>query len=791
MPEIINKKYLTDFFLVISIFLITFPKIEPNFGIGLDASYKWALNWLFANDYNTLIHLIYPIGPLGFLKMPTTEGENLIFALLLQITLRLLFIVLLLKIDRLDNPKQIKPTTLLIPVAAYFANIDLVITGSCFILCVLYLKKNNNWLFLFGAILAFTGLFIKSAIGIISLSIIGLTLIVSYIQTRNTRGLVKQTLIIIGTAFVVGMLIFKDFSLWLNYLWGILKLSGGFSETLSLHPKNNWILLSLFLITLITYPILLRQKKVRTAYFLFLFPLFATWKHAISREDSSHYNILINFMFVFSCIIFLLSYSEKWWKKLLLPLSILVLYGNLSTLYFFKQYRLKPIGISNFTEPIFNYSKFKEQYQSISKERIAKNHLPTDVRNLIQDAAIDIYPWDHSYVPANNLNWQPRITLELGASTSAWASSKAAENYQQTETAPEFVLLHLQKDKYNGRFGSIDGRYLLNDEPEVIYNLFNNYTLERKNESFLLFEKDTSNQFTSVIEDKPIKTNFGKWITLPESDNTIIRLKVHSHNTLAGYVTKFLYKEAEYFIDYLFASGKMITYRYVPSTATEGLWCYPFVQFPASNQLEEEVVKVRLRNSNSFCIANEAETQFEFIHLNLRQHPQESVASRLFQKSIKPDIDTIIRKEIDFAGEKKHNQQQSNSPYKKQPSSSKGRINAGGFSPLFKTALDSLWSSTDTGVSEIMISASVKYINMASKANLVFQVSESDNDFWESAQFLSNATDSVWEYAYINRILSKEKNPAGMFRAYVWNNGDNEVLIDDIKIEVCTLTNTK
>lgn len=93
-------------------------------------------------------------------------------------------------------------------------------------------------------------------------------------------------------------------------------------------------------------------------------------------------------------------------------------------------------------------------------------------------------------------------------------------------------------------------------------------------------------------------------------------MKVISKNTLLGSIKKFLYKEEIYFIDYMFDDGKILTYRYVPSTAVDGLWCNPFILNPESNIIEQKVIKVRLRNSNSSFVSNSIKIQIEHIPLN-------------------------------------------------------------------------------------------------------------------------------------------------------------------------------
>lgn len=147
----IKRTELENWLITILIFLLTFQNYEPDYGVGLDPSYVWGLNWLFANDYSTLRNFLYPLGPLIVLKMPTTEGFNFLLYLLSFSILKIFFIYLLLKLSECYQSKKIFAICLILP-TSYLVNIDLIIIGLCIVLSLLYLKHNN---FLWGGNLCF------------------------------------------------------------------------------------------------------------------------------------------------------------------------------------------------------------------------------------------------------------------------------------------------------------------------------------------------------------------------------------------------------------------------------------------------------------------------------------------------------------------------------------------------------------------------------------------------------------------------------------------------------------
>ena len=95
--KLLNKPWFIALLALLPV-VLTYPVFEPDFGTGLDSSYVWGLNWLFDNDYSTLKHLIYPYGPLAFLKIPTAPNGHFAFALAFYTVVKWVFAVLMLRL---------------------------------------------------------------------------------------------------------------------------------------------------------------------------------------------------------------------------------------------------------------------------------------------------------------------------------------------------------------------------------------------------------------------------------------------------------------------------------------------------------------------------------------------------------------------------------------------------------------------------------------------------------------------------------------------------------------------
>jgi len=750
------------------IFLFTFPVYYGYYDTGLDPSYLWGLNWLFVNDYQMLTELIYPFAPLAFLKIPVAIGHNLFFAILFYSILKIGFIWLMFNLsDTMEKANKIT-VIFIVFIVSFFMNIDFLIIGCCLILNLIYYKNRNFISFIISVLLAFIGLFIKISIGISALSIVGVSVLVSLYHSKDIKLLLKQTGIVVVIGFITGILVFKKASLYFHFLIGTFKLSGGYDEVLSLHPYNNWLLLGFFLFLMILFPFICREKDVRIACLLSVFSLFAAWKHSVVREDIYHYSILLTFLFLFWGIIFLVTSKEKL-TLLIASVTILLLYANMRNVNIpeYRGIKKEIAGINNFRD-VLNYRTFKQKAFSISENNVAKNRLSPELQEIIGDATVDVYPWDFSYIAANQFKWKPRKTLELGASSSRWASEKASENYLLKENMPQFILFHTETDRHGGKFGSIDDRHILNDEPLVIYNLLNNYTLQEKTDKFLLFKRNTVSRFENIDLDEIQDYKFGEWIDIPSHTDKIIRLKVFSKNTFIGKIIKILYKETSYFIDYQFEAGIILTYRYIPATAVDGLWCNPFIRYPNTAEIESKVVKIRLRNANPVCVKESFKTQFQHITLKSELRDLTGINNVLFHKSITPSKKVLVDMTQQFDNE-----------LTKSTGFSR-KVEKNGYSYTYKIDLDSLFRIVDTDT--LIIETNVNAINYFSDAGLVISTEGTGADFWEVTYLPYSISKKLWHYSYLNKLITKDKHASGILKVYVYNFGYAPVYVDNFRV---------
>ena len=568
-----------------------------------------------------------------------------------------------------------------------------------------------------------------------------------------------------------GLLVFRSIGSFYDYLTGFLHLAEGYADGLALFPDNNWWLLGGFLFTFLVAPMLFRSEHFRVGYFLLLLPLFAMWKHAMGREDFSHAGMLFAFLFTYWGILILLIEHRRIILIALAAVSILMYLKNLERLPDSQPYNPQLRGLTNFQSAVLDYKAFNAAYQSLSEQNIRVNAMDDSVKSLIGPASVEAYPWDLSYIPANGFRWKPRPTLELGASTSSWLSRLAASGFRGP-AAPEYVIFHLENDRWGGRFGSLDGRYILNDEPLVMEQMLANYNLIGKNLKYLLLKKENSDPIRKVTARREW-LKWDSWIEVPESGNRILRLVFVSNKTLLGHLKSFFYKGEAYYMDYKFSDGKVLTYRFLASNAEDGLWINPFILRPDKDYMENEVVAVRFRCSNYLMVRSKIEVSWQLLGFDDGRQ-----ALSWFGKRTNRSPGVLYSKEFqsglraDTAG--------GSADYF--TDGHPGVVGSGQFGPGVTISLDTIWQY---GQRNLEVSLEVFYAlpeEYDGKAMLVLSLEESRENVWLSFPFTAVNDNDTWHYAYLGRNLSPALHSKGMIKAYVWNNGKSEIVVDDLKI---------
>ncbi|MBI4929361.1 MAG: hypothetical protein HY841_01255 [Bacteroidetes bacterium] len=787
-------------FLAIIIFLTSFPKIDPTFSTGLDFSLPFALNYFFSHDIHFGSEVIFTYGPLSFLKMPVPMGNNLVLSIGFISIVYLTFIYATLFLGQLINKEKWLLHFGIVFLLCQIVNVDHLLIGITAVsLLIHHEAKSRKWLIVSLFSLVF-GLYIKSSIGISSFLLLISYMFIYYFLYKDFKKLIKIVVSVGALYFLFWFVIYRDFHGCLKFLWATFQLAKDNSAAASVYPENNWWLLGTALVAFFLIPAVTKDKRTYFLYVLFFLSAFASWKHSYSREEEVHLSVFYHFLILFFFVFLIFIDKIKLIHIILIIVSFFFLYSNmLSTERYHQDDRIGINGFNNFYETFFDYGKLAEKSAAISKENIQPAKLPMAVLSIIGNESVDVYPWDFSYVVANNLNWKPRPVIQSYAAYTEWLDNQDAEYFSSDKSA-RYIVWELTDDRYGQKgFCSIDNRYLLNDEPHAIYQFFTNYKPVYKNEQIILFAKTNKRMLFYPKSIKSDTASWNQWIKVPPAEDGIVRVKTKFNNTFFGQIKEFLFKGEEIRMDCRMKNGNVMQYRVIPNCAERGIWINPLLasDMDKSTIQFSEVDVIRFTCSNINLMKSRIFMEWENIEIN-KEHIAfpDSSATKLYSGNYKNTFnyfmqyyvsaDTLIVHSLNDFESKKENWSGDTTNLSSENIFSGKKSELLDAKDIYSSTFTFSISKIRNDSSAVIVNTSV-WVKMAEHARGTLVVSLEDNGgifFWKARKLEDYVNDrNEWQQVFFKEKFTSISNDAKL-SIYIINDNKKEICIDDFDVKV-------
>lgn len=598
-------RWLWEIVSAVLLFVLTYPMIEPDYGCGLDSSYVWGFNWLFDHDYDTLTRLIYPFGPFLWLKIPILEGCHFVVFLVFFFLAKVFFIWQGLVIARHNGCNLFVAVLAMIPGCVY-GNIDVYLVFNVAFLVYWYIDKRQWYWFAIASVIAIFSLTIKMSIGVQSCGILFVGWTIGTIAHKDIKQSGIAVVSILLSALVIGLSVYQSWSGMLLAYEGIPRLVLGYSDALVLMPEHRLWALAIFGVATLLLVIVQRDNRSRWLCFLLLIPLYANWKHGIVREDFWHFKQLIAFAACFLMIVPSCMASRRWVGFGLGVLGLTMLFVNINSLRLSPEWQITSVKPGNLVQLVVKHKEYNENWERNIAETLSNRKLDSNIVSQIGTSTVDCYPWEAIYIASNGFRWQPSVAVQFGAGNTQWVNHLAAKNFGTDSSAVDYLILHrVNYDKEDG-LQSLDGRYMLNDEPEVLDSILTNYTVADTGWYGLLLKKERIGKLSANCDVANVKTTWDEWIDVPRINNAVLRADIKVGNSWKGLVRGILYKPDICYVDYKLSDGRELTYRFSPSSAQGGIWVGPFAetygelsQVFMSNSTKNLPQAIRLRAKHS------------------------------------------------------------------------------------------------------------------------------------------------------------------------------------------------
>lgn len=784
--ELNNKKALIAILIGTFSALFSFPENDWTFSIGIDYSLKWAFNWLFNGDLSIGEHIVFPHGPLAFLTYPTQE--NIVLAMSVLMIAKLLLAVNIIYLTEKEGWSYWLVAFLLTYVISMIAGMHQLILANVVLLYCNYFIYKRNGIKVFAFVITAFAFYIKSYLAILSGLICASFVLYSFVFChRKLKTLLQDIGSIVGALLILWLIIFGNLSGFPRYVAGMFHLAQDNSSAASYYPQNNWLQLGIFLVASITlFFIINRTRRSFFFSFLVLLSFFAAWKHGLAREDFYHFRGFLVYVFIVFSIFVVFNRKHTFLNLIVGAVAVVMLFLNIRNTvnYNEKLYRWSWGQPTNFVEFVLHFSELKEKSLEVTDENISSKKLPQAIHDSIKGATVDIYPWEYSIIPANDLelNWIPRPVIQSYASYTHWLDQQNFKHFGSPQ-APEYIIWELDKistDINGGSFNSIDNRYLLNDEPQTILQILKSYDHFYKDQQFLILKRrDVSiDSRSSTFEENT--TTWGEWISVPEGDSGLLRVKMDFKKHWKQRLKSFFYKDEQFWIYLKLNSGLVHKYRIVPKNASDGIWIAPYLfkidQAP-------EVKQIMFKCSNQETISQNINLKWE--QTQFGNNP--GYVLNFFNKMEFQNDSMIFASINQFEGNVLNHWSsvnESNLTVDKYSGQKACVLRPNSFSTTFSYSLDQLpFGQWQIGIDCWVKSSDYDYSN---QVILVLEINDEDGRvLWEGQAVDGQLLDGT-RWNNISNFVSYVHDKANcMLKGYLWNSGDNEVIVDDLRFSIC------
>lgn len=770
--------------IAISLVILSFPEYSLQFKNGIDAPLYWLFNHLFKTGLAAGQDIVFPHGPLAFLMYPLPE--NILTTIIVTSILK---ISLVFGIFGLLNKKHssfwLLGFALSFLLLKYLYFNQLIIANILFGFLNYYAGKNHAWKYYAYFLLVFA-FYVKAYVVIVSAAIAGsFWLFMFFYEKKYWRSILELAGISL-LLYLFWLALFGASQGFFQNIYGTMQLARDNSAAAAYYPYNNYWFLGGYLLVFFILPFAIKDKRAVFFGLITVLGLFAAWKHGIAREDVYHVRKLLFLSLMLASAFLVFVQRHRWLNIIILGIGISLLYLNMEHAVNYKAVKYELLGVRNFKSMLCEYDDIKTKAVTKSQEAIRAKRLPDTICQRIGKSRTDIYPWDYSIIPANDLNWQARPVIQSYASYTPWLDELNARHIT-SDKAPDFFLWDTDKttsDFNGGNVESINNRYLLNNEPRFLLQFIRNYAPDTATSGMMLFKKRSHPLVIKRTSTEIQELSWNTWVDVPDNPESLQMLELHIRPRILRRIKSFVYKDEMFHILYQTEDGSIYKYRIVPKNAETGIWINPFVYSMNTPLQLKNVSHIMLKSSKTWLSQPEIPARWHSYEFRNGDHKS---LERFF-----PAVDTTAYTDslILYAIQDFESLYTDWLPGGEGNRIITGSCNSGEKACAFAPQhYSSTWhmrtDSLPEGNAKLRMDCWIKPkgYKKDNSINMYLSLEESPANFWRKVhidpQIIS--TDG-WNHVVVEKEFT---NPGtGLLKAFLWNGSDVSVYIDDMRVRL-------
>ena len=387
-------------------------------------------------------------------------------------------------------------------------------------------------------------------------------------------------------SFLTGWLAYEGgFATIRSYLTTGWAVGLGYSAAMSFAPERWWIGVVSFLVwfaLIVLWVVVQPGPHSRLVLAALTVPLFGAWKHSIVRQDV-HVMILVTFgVFVIAVLLTEATPVRDWrWTlpiagTLLVPLTAAwfnAAPAGLNAMTSLEGVALAPLKLRGVTDlaRLGQLAAYREAVAKESDSYLRQHVLPHSLRATLGESSVDVYPWRIFYVPANALSWASRpVPSSYNAYTPLLDGIDAA--FFESPGRPTHLIWHATNE---AGVRSIDGRYLLWDEPRTVRAIVDSYDIVASASSVMVLRARPGPRFGPPAPLGTVRAEWNTWTPVPRSTGVLLA-SVNVEPSLLVPIVRAVFREDPVLVSVRFPSGETETYRVVRDNMKSGIWLGPF-----------------------------------------------------------------------------------------------------------------------------------------------------------------------------------------------------------------------
>lgn len=557
--------------------LIAFPYRFSPISPGLDPSWIYAINYFFDKHIIFGRDVVWSYGPLGFISMPLNIGYNLDIATIFQLSLWIIFSVLIAYLTFKNYVSLLQLFLFVILFSGgqalyYFGYIGYDYCIAFFILLFLslamYMKRWYIY-YISALLLCVLVMFIKcSSLLLTGISIVFFIVVTAFVERKKGLRAASLSMCIPALSIAFYMIYHPSFSSFILYLRGTYELISGYNVAMSLSGNivEYYLAFAAFVFYFL-FMLLLFKVKESSFYLsiMFLGPLFVAFKHGFVRHDTHTMIFFSNLLFMVGLIIFFTDLRKFLKRAIFLTIAFVIVWFSIYLQYVpspsFLLMGVAGLVTSNNIKAILHYNQTKSSLDTVAHNALKTVRLSEELLNKIGNEMIGIFPWEISYVAANNLNYVPFPVVQVDNAYTSYLDFLNAKFLEESEKAPILILTEWK---------AIDGRHPLIDAPAMWLSMFKWYDSFEKKGGILLIKRRGLPRFTDMELIKKKVYRADKFVELPAMDSPLVA-KISLKLNTAGKLSKLFFRIDEVRMSLFMESGRIEDFRVVPDTLKDGL----------------------------------------------------------------------------------------------------------------------------------------------------------------------------------------------------------------------------